>query len=80
MALRFVGIDPDTDEKNCPRVWIDEHTEEFVIQGWKAGEALEDQVRKTGPLHDHEAVVRIPARMVHIIREACDALERPDVR
>jgi hypothetical protein len=29
---------------------------------------------------DHEAVIRIPARMVSMIREACDAVERADVR
>ncbi|NUK35071.1 hypothetical protein HRW16_09675 [Streptomyces lunaelactis] len=80
MTLRFIGIDPDTDEKNCPRVWVDDEAEEFVIQGWKASEQLEDQVRKTGPLPDYETVVRIPARMVRIMREACDAVERPDVR
>ncbi|MFI1397729.1 hypothetical protein [Streptomyces sp. NPDC020681] len=80
MALRFIGIDPDTDSDHCPRVWVDDEAEEFVIQGWKASEALEDQVRKTGPLPDYETVVRIPARMVHIMREACDAVERSDVR
>lgn len=29
---------------------------------------------------DDEAVVRIPARMVPMIREACDAVERAAVR
>jgi hypothetical protein len=80
MALRFIGIDPNTDEKNCPRVWVDDETHEFVFQGWKADQTLNEQVRATGPLPDHEAVVRIPARMAHILREACDAAERLDVR
>ncbi|WP_250301993.1 hypothetical protein [Streptomyces sp. A 4/2] len=80
MALQFIGIDPNTDEKNCPRVWVDDEAQEFVIQGWKASDALQDQVRETGPLPDHEAVVRIPARMVAILREACDAAERAHVR
>ncbi|MGP4089551.1 hypothetical protein [Streptomyces sp. KR55] len=79
MALRFIGIDPDTDEKNCPRVWVDEDKQEFVFQGWKADQTLEDEVRSTGPLPDYEAVVRIPARMVHILKEACDAVEHPAV-
>ncbi|MFF7158113.1 hypothetical protein [Streptomyces sp. NPDC008139] len=79
MALRFIGIDPNTDEQNCPRVWVDEEAGEFVFQGWKAGDDLEEQVRSTGPLPDHEGVVRIPVRMVHILREACDAAERLDV-
>ena len=80
MTLRFIGIDPDTDEKNCPRVWVDEEANEFVVQGWKATSQLEDEVRSTGPLPDHEAVVRIPARMAHLLREACDAIESSDVR
>ncbi|MGW0705730.1 hypothetical protein ACWD4G_07145 [Streptomyces sp. NPDC002643] len=79
MALRFVGIDPNTDEKNCPRVWVDDEKKEFVFQGWKASKELEDEVRATGPLPDYEAVVRIPARMLHILREAIDAIEHSDV-
>ncbi len=79
MALRFIGIDPNTDEKNCPRVWFDGEKQEFVIQGWKADEALNEQVRATGPLPDYEAVVRIPARMAQIMREACDAAEHSGV-
>ncbi|MER7794291.1 hypothetical protein [Streptomyces sp. NPDC097640] len=79
VALRFIGVDPNTDEKNCPRVWVDDEKKELVFQGWKAGEAVENEVRSTGPLPDYEAVVRIPARMVHILREACDAIEHPDV-
>jgi len=27
-----------------------------------------------------EAVIRVPARMVHMIREACDVLDRSDDR
>ncbi|MFH8739012.1 hypothetical protein [Streptomyces sp. NPDC017964] len=71
---------PNTDEKNCPRVWVDDEKDEFVIQGWKASSELENKVKETGPLPDYEAVVRIPARMVQILKEACDAVERPDVR
>ncbi|MFD7203367.1 hypothetical protein [Streptomyces sp. NPDC059893] len=29
---------------------------------------------------DDEAMIRIPARMVHLIREACDPAERADDR
>jgi hypothetical protein len=36
MALRFVGIDPDTDLEHCPTVWADEEAGELVVQGWKA--------------------------------------------
>ncbi|MFI7351853.1 hypothetical protein ACIBSR_37065 [Streptomyces sp. NPDC049936] len=75
MTLRFIGIDPDTDKDHCPTVFLDEERGEFVIQGWKADGALEDQVRAAGVLPDHETVVRVPMRMVHIMREACDAAD-----
>ena len=34
MALVFVGIDPDTGGDNCPAVFIDEETGDFLLQGW----------------------------------------------
>ena len=70
----------------APTVWIDTDAQELVLQGWKPSQALETQCAATEvPGHatgipDGEAVIRIPARMTHQIREACDALERPDVR
>ncbi len=33
MALVFVGIDPDTGGDNCPAVFIDEETGDFLLQG-----------------------------------------------
>ncbi|MFI2763879.1 hypothetical protein ACH5A3_34330 [Streptomyces echinatus] len=80
MALRFVGIDPDTDLEHCPTVWADEQSGELVIQGWKAGSdlraACEANTPAKGSIPDSEEVIRIPARMVPMIREACDAVER----
>jgi hypothetical protein len=75
MALRFIGIDPDTDGDHCPTVWVDDQTSEIVIQGWKADPDLVEQARAAGPLPDTEAVVRIPAPMAQIIREAADAAD-----
>lgn len=78
MALRFIGI--DTDRDHCPTVWVDEQTNEVVVQGWKADEATEAQCRQTGGLPDSEAVVRLPARMVSILREACDVAAGAELR
>jgi hypothetical protein len=36
--------------------------------------------RETGKLFETEAVVRIPARMVPIVRKACDAAEAAELR
>ncbi|MGP4084191.1 hypothetical protein [Streptomyces sp. KR55] len=86
MALRFVGIDPNTGQGESPTVWVDEEKQEIVFQGWKPSPELEAEVAAFEvPGHAqgipaHEAVVRIPARMAHMIREACDAVERTELR
>ena len=82
MALRFVGIDPATGTGQSPTVWVDEEASEIVVQGWKPSANLEAQCAATTvPGHavgipENEAVVRIPTRMIPILREACDAAER----
>jgi hypothetical protein len=83
MSLRFIGIDPDTNSGNSPTIWLDDTAHELVIQGWRAGPELLAECEAVGsmPGHsstvpEHEAVVRIPARMVPALREACDATER----
>ncbi|MCX4695944.1 hypothetical protein [Streptomyces sp. NBC_01408] len=82
MALRFVGIDPNSSDGESPTVWVDEENQELVLQGWKPGPELEEECAATEiPGHgigipEGEAVIRIPARMVGMVREACDALER----
>ncbi|WP_199550327.1 hypothetical protein [Streptomyces sp. N35] len=82
MALRFVGIDPKTGQQGSPTVWVDEENAELVLQGWKPSPELEAECAAwevpghAAGIPDHEAVVRIPARMVPMIREACDVVER----
>lgn len=34
MALKFIGIDPETGGDHCPAVFIDEETGDFLLQGW----------------------------------------------
>ncbi|MFF8980163.1 hypothetical protein ACF08A_25545 [Streptomyces cellulosae] len=86
MPLRFIGIDPETGQSDSPTVWVDEAQQELVFQGWVPGPdlaaecaAFEVPGHATG-IPEGEAVVRIPARMVPMVREACDALERAAVR
>lgn len=77
--LRFVGIDPGTNGENCPAIWVDADSGEageIAIQGWRADAQTLAVTRTDSPLAEHEAVVRIPARMIPLIRQACDALER----
>ncbi|MEV4896012.1 hypothetical protein AB0K48_42275 [Nonomuraea sp. NPDC055795] len=71
MALRFVGIDPDTPGGNCPSVWVDEEDGSIVLQGWEVTDPAErEQVAARSPILDHERIIRIPARMRHILLEA----------
>lgn len=82
MAPRFIGIDPDTGSTNSPTVWVDEERHEIVLQGWVADAELETFcAAEVVPGHalgipEGEAVIRIPARMASIVREACDVAER----
>lgn len=82
MGLRFIGIDPDTGKDGSPTVWVDEETADLVLQGVKADEGLESLCAEpvipghAAGIPSHEAVIRIPARMASMLREACDVAER----
>lgn len=86
MTLRFIGIDPNTGTGESPTVWLDEQAGELIIQGWRLDPEREAECATTEvPGHavgipEHETVVRIPARMVPVLREACNAAEHSNVR
>jgi hypothetical protein len=80
MTLRFIAKDPNTNGDNCPTVWVDAETNDLVIQGWRADDETERECLETGSIPGTEAVVRLPARMVAAIREACDVADGPAVR
>ncbi|MGW4201697.1 hypothetical protein [Streptomyces sp. NPDC004726] len=80
MALRFFGKDPNSNGDDCPTVWVDEASADLVFQGWKADSGTEAECLTAGHIPDTEAVIRIPASMVSLIRKACDAAERSAVR
>ncbi|MEU9893661.1 hypothetical protein ACIBCS_40895 [Streptomyces phaeochromogenes] len=82
MALRFIGIDPETGQSGSPTAWVDTDTADIVLQSYIADEQTRTQcVENTAPGHDkgipdHETVIRIPVHLVPLLREACDAAER----
>jgi hypothetical protein len=83
MGLRFVGIDPNTGGGGSPTVWVEEGSADLVLQGEEADELLKAQVGGTewvaghaAGIPAHETVIRIPARVVSILREACDVAEQ----
>lgn len=75
MALRFIGIDPNTGDDECPTAWVDESSADLVFQGWNADDETLTACRETGSIPDGESVVRLPARMIPIVRKACDVAE-----
>ncbi|MFE6055489.1 hypothetical protein ACFQ6N_32475 [Kitasatospora sp. NPDC056446] len=84
MAVEFVGIDPNTDRDHCPTVWVDPDAQEILFQGWKpsleAQADCEGSSPANGSVPEGESIVRLPARMVPMIREACDVIERARLR
>ena len=83
MTLRFVGIDPNTGGEGSPTVWVEEESADLILQGEEADGLLQALVGSTewvaghkAGIPPHERVIRIPVRMVSILREACDAAER----
>ncbi|MFJ9952436.1 hypothetical protein [Kitasatospora sp. NPDC091207] len=87
MALGFVGIDPNTGGGGSPTVWVEDEAEEIIVQSWTADDALRERIAGTEwvPGHTlgipaHESVIRIPERMVPILKEAIDRVERARLR
>jgi hypothetical protein len=76
MPLHFIAKDPATGSNASPTVWVDEDNADMVFQGWTADEITQGECLRAGNIPEGEAVIRIPARMVSIVREACDVAER----
>lgn len=83
MNIQFIGIDPETDEDGCPTVWVDTETEDLLIQSYEADQetstTCDSLSPAKAPIPPGETVIRIPKRMIPVIRKACDELD-PGVR
>lgn len=83
MTIHFVGIDPETDEDGCPTVWVDAEAGDLLIQGYDADEettqTCDTLSPARAPIPPGESVIRVPKRMIDIIRKACNELD-PGVR
>ncbi|MEV7087729.1 hypothetical protein AB0O07_17805 [Streptomyces sp. NPDC093085] len=79
MTIHFVGIDPETDEDGCPTAWVDKQAEDLLLQSFQADdettEACEALSPARAPIPPGETIIRIPKRMIPIIRKACDELD-----
>ncbi|RNL86525.1 hypothetical protein [Halostreptopolyspora alba] len=79
MTLRFIGKGPESGKDGSPTVFVDPDSGDLVVQGWIADGPTRAGCLEAGPIPDHETVVRMPALMVAMVRETCDAAERADV-
>ncbi|MBW1603961.1 hypothetical protein JJV70_18000 [Streptomyces sp. JJ66] len=75
MALGFIGIDSGTAQGNCPAVWIDDEKKEVLFQGWKADDETKAVCVTDSPQAESEGIVRLPYRMVELIRRVRDEAE-----
>lgn len=66
MALRLIGVDPDSPNNGSPTVWLDEGDQSIVIQGWKPDDDMISEITATKPIPGHETVVRVPAPSVSL--------------
>jgi hypothetical protein len=68
MALRYLGIDPNTDGEHCPTAWLDEATGDYVLQGWRVTDTR--TMAEIGEVPADETVIRFPKRMTRFLLEA----------
>ncbi|MFE6398922.1 hypothetical protein [Streptomyces alboflavus] len=74
MALRFLGIIPNTPTDESPTIWLHEETGDLLIQSYKATAEEVRACQEVGsiPGHstdvpDHETIIRLPAVMLKYI-------------
>lgn len=78
MNFQFLVIDPETPSNGSPTVWKDQDTGDLIVQGWTAmdTDTLAEIARvgsvpgHTTDVPAHESVVRLPARLVPLLKEA----------
>lgn len=68
MALQFIGKDPESPDDGSPTVWVDESDDSIVLQGWRITD--EPTLTDIGAVPSGETVLRLPARMAPILRQA----------
>ena len=73
----FVGGDPESNASECPAVFVDPETGDFLFRGKTVTDpalitALNEHIGKA----EDESDVWLPARMAPLIREALDGYEQ----
>ncbi|HUY47277.1 MAG TPA: hypothetical protein VMV92_16360 [Streptosporangiaceae bacterium] len=73
----FIGGDPDSNANECPAVFVDPQTGDFLVRGKTITDpAVITDLNKHIGRADDETDVWLPARMAPIIREALEGYEQ----
>jgi hypothetical protein len=73
----FVGGDPESNANECPAVWVDPDTGDFLFRGKTITDpAVLDELNGDIGKSDDESDVWLPARMAALIRQALDGYEQ----
>ncbi|MBM9506906.1 hypothetical protein [Actinacidiphila acididurans] len=80
MALRFIGKDPESGDHGSPAVWVDDGTGELLFQGVKVDSDTEQICNQDVAMPAHEGIVRVPRRMIPLLREALNVAEPEQLR
>jgi hypothetical protein len=73
----FVGGDPESNANECPAVWVNPETGDFLFRGKAVTDpAVLDKLNDDIGKADDESDVWLPARMAGLIRQALDGYEQ----
>jgi hypothetical protein len=73
----FVGGDPESNANECPAVWVDPDTGDFLFRGKTITDpAVLDELNGDIGKSDDESDIWLPARMAALIRQALDGYEQ----
>jgi len=76
MTLRFIAKDPTSNPGRCPAVFVDNTTGDLILQGWTVTDrATLGSAAADNPRADDETLIRLPARMRDVVRQAIDVAD-----
>ncbi|WP_435969351.1 hypothetical protein [Streptomyces sp. Qhu_M48] len=74
MALRFLGIIPNSPDTDSPTIWLDEETGDLLIQSYTATEEEVKACKEIGSISghssdvpEHETIIRLPKVMLKFL-------------
>ncbi|MDX3386666.1 hypothetical protein PV682_35255 [Streptomyces niveiscabiei] len=65
MALIKLGKDPESKKEGSPTVYLDDQTDNYVLQGWE----LDPERRRQMDIPEGETAIEFPRRMMQFFPE-----------